>query len=216
MAKKIVNANVTVVVLVLAGFMVHSLFVKAGNLEPAARPGSTMRTLDEIYNAVDSSSEGDLPLVWGNRMSYLKLYIDDTLIEGESTRTSMDRENKIECGGFVHALTTPRDETGQLTGRRRHSPIRIVKRNDKSTPLLYQALCLNEPVDSAEFRFFRPSPDGSGSEEQYYTVLLENGYVSDIQTDGSGLESVSFVFQDVTWTYEVGGAPYKESWRSEY
>ncbi len=216
MAKKIVNANVTVIVLVLAGFMVHSLFVKAGNLEPAAGPGSTMRTLDEIYNAVDSLSEGDLTLVWFDKGPFLWLEIDGNRVEGESTITSMEREGTIECFGFKYDLITPRDEaSGMLTGRRQHSPITIIKRIDKSTPLLYKALCQNEPVTSAEFRFYRPSRGGAGGEEHFYTILLENGYVSDIGSVGRGLERVSFVFQDITWTYEIGEVTHKDRWAGD-
>lgn len=225
MAKKIVNTNLTVILLVLAGFMVHSLFVKAGDLEPSAAPGSTMKTLDEIYDAVDSLSGGGLTkaervkidaLMGPNPGPFIKLKIDGNDVEGESTITSMEREDTIECFGFQYDLTTPRDEaTGALMGRRQHSPITIIKRIDRSTPLLYKALCLNEPVTSAEFRFYRPSPGGAGDEEHFYTILLENGYVNDIRSVGRGLERVSFVFQDITWTYEIGGATHKDSWAGE-
>ena len=29
------------------------------------------------------------------------------------------------------------------------------------------------------------------------------------------MEEVSFVFQDITWTYEIGGATHKDSWKGE-
>jgi type VI secretion system secreted protein Hcp len=160
---------------------------------------------------------------------HLKLQIDGNDIEGESTIASMDREGTIECGSFVDGVTTPREEaTGMLTGKRQYSPVTITKRIDKSTPLLWKALCQNEPVTMANFRFFRPSPGGSGAEEHFLTVDLENGYISAIKrlsedaiTSDLGesappmMESVSFHFQDITVTYEIGGATHKDSWKGE-
>ncbi len=149
---------------------------------------------------------------------HLKLEIDGNEIEGESTISSMERENTIECAAFTYGLSTPRDETSfTLTANRQHTPVTITKRIDKSTPLLLKALCRNEPVTKAEFRFFRPSPGGSGAEEQFYTVLLENGFVSSVEQESLDaitggekappmMEDISFVFRQITWTYEIGGA----------
>ena len=96
---------------------------------------------------------------------HLKLQIDGNDIEGESTIGSMDREGTIECSAFEYRLTTPREVgSGALTGRRQHSAVVITKRIDKTTPLLLKALCQNEIVTEATFRFFRPSPGGSGAE----------------------------------------------------
>ncbi len=158
---------------------------------------------------------------------HLNLEIDGNEIEGESTIASMDRAGTIECSSFSYGVTTPRDPaSGALTGRRQHHPIRIHKRIDKSTPLLIKALCMNEPVTEGVFRFFRPSPGGSGAEEHFYTIEIANGYVASIKQLSEDaimagekappmMEEVSFVFQDITWTYEIGGATHKDSWRGE-
>ncbi|MCE7736148.1 MAG: type VI secretion system tube protein Hcp [Candidatus Heimdallarchaeota archaeon] len=156
---------------------------------------------------------------------HLRLQIDGSDIEGESTITSMDREGTIEVWSYRYELSTPRQEaSGALAGRRQHSPIVITKRVDKSSPLLFKALAMNEPVTSAEFRFFRPDRTGSGAEEHYLTVLIENGYVALFRTFtlsdiGGGnvqvMEEVSFVFQDITITYEPTGATHMDSWRGE-
>ena len=153
---------------------------------------------------------------------HLRLLIDGNDIEGESTIASMDREDTIECSAFTYGLSTPRDETSLvLTARRQHTPVTITKRIDKSTPLLLKALCRNEPVTTAEFRFFRPSPGGSGAEEHFYTVLLENGFISAVEQESFDaitggemappmMEEVSFVFKEITWTYEIGGATHMD------
>ena len=158
---------------------------------------------------------------------HLTLEIDGNKVEGESTISSMEREGTIECSSFKYSLITPREEaTGQLTGKRQHKPVRITKRIDKSTPLLLKALCQNEPVTMAEFRFFRPSPGGSGAEEHFFTVMLENGYVGGVNQLSEDaimggeaappmMEEIAFVFQDITWTYEIGGATHKDSWKGE-
>ena len=50
---------------------------------------------------------------------HLVLEIDGNAIEGESTITSLERENTIECLSFESELSTPRESaTGAPTGRR--------------------------------------------------------------------------------------------------
>lgn len=150
---------------------------------------------------------------------YLTLEIQGRRIEGESTVQTMERENTIVCESYEHALTTSRAPgTVELAAKRQHRPVTITKRVDKSTPLLLRALCTNERVTKAEFRFFRPSP--AGGEEHFYTVLLEDGFVSAVEQlsddDISAhktpptMERVSFVFRSITWTYEAGGATHRD------
>ena len=48
MAKKIVNTNLVVALLVVTAVLGYGLIGKAGNLEPSAAPAPTMKTLDEV------------------------------------------------------------------------------------------------------------------------------------------------------------------------
>ena len=50
------------------------------------------------------------------------------------------------CGQAINHDGTP----VAVTGKRQHNAVTIAKRVDKSTPLLFKALCQNEPVESAE------------------------------------------------------------------
>ena len=157
---------------------------------------------------------------------HLSLQIDGNDIEGESTIASLDREGTIECVSFFYELNTPRETaTGALTGRRQHGPLTFVKRIDKTTPLVLKALAQNEPI-SGIFRFYRPNPDGAGTEEHYYSILFENSFVATVRQEQSNIlypetaglpvmERISFVFRDITWTYEIGGATHTDSWAGE-
>ena len=54
------------------------------------------------------------------------------------------------CHSFNFSVESQLDVgKGQVTGRRQHNPIVIVKEVDESTPLIFQALCTNEVLQSA-------------------------------------------------------------------
>ncbi len=92
---------------------------------------------------------------------YLKANGKD--VKGESTQTSLGREGSIECIEYDQGVQTAREAaTGMVTGRRQYAPLRIVKRIDRSSPLLMKALTGNEKIDGA-FKFFRPNPNGDGT-----------------------------------------------------
>src|SRR5687768_8803857 len=102
---------------------------------------------------------------------YLKANGQD--IQGESTQFSVGRENSIECVEFKDSVRTAREHGSRAAvGRRVHEPLMIVKRIDKSTPLLAKALCRNEAL-VGEFKFFRPNPAGDGTTEQFFTIKIE-------------------------------------------
>lgn len=156
---------------------------------------------------------------------YLKLEIEGTRIEGESSVRLQGREDTIECSSFVWGGQAPFDPaTGERSGKTEHTAVEIEKRIDKSTPLLIKALCNNEPVDLAEFMFFRTEKDGT--EEKFYAVRLTGGHISSVTQIGQQrivagdtsppmTEKVAFVFKEIEWKYEIDGGTYADSWASQ-
>lgn len=147
---------------------------------------------------------------------HLRLEINGNDTPGESSVASLDRAGTIECSGFTYGVDCIPDEAfGSMKGKRQHRPVTITKRIDKTTPLLLKALCNNESVTKAVFRFFRPCTNRKAKEEHFYTIILKKAFISSIQQvsrdtilDGTSerpiMEEVSFVFREITWAYEDG------------
>ena len=152
---------------------------------------------------------------------YLKANGSD--IAGDSSQTSLGREDSIECLSFSDSVRTAREKgSGLATGRRTYDPVTFRKRIDKSSPLLAKALCNNEKVD-AVFKFFRPNPNGDGTTEQFFTVELEQGRMASIRRVSPDTidpasatepptEEVGIVFHTITWTWEDGGITHQDAW----
>jgi type VI secretion system secreted protein Hcp len=155
---------------------------------------------------------------------HLYLTANGTKIDGDSTILSLARENSIECLSFEDSVRTARERSsGMASGERTYEPIRIVKRIDKSSPLLAKALCNNEVIE-ATFKFFRPNPAGDGTTEQHFTVEVREGRVGsctrvspDVIDPASAnappTEEVTFVFGWIRWCYEPDGVEHIDHWR---
>ena len=154
---------------------------------------------------------------------HLYLTANGTKIDGDSTILSMDRENSIECLSFEDAVRTAREaSSGMASGERTYEPLRIMKRIDKSSPLLAKALCNNEVIE-AIFKFFRPNPAGDGTTEQFFTVEITEGRVASItrvspdvidpaSANAPPTEEVTFVFGRIVWTYVPDGVEHEDHW----
>lgn len=153
---------------------------------------------------------------------YLKANGSD--VQGDSTQTSLGREGSIECLYFEDSVRTAREKgSGMATGRRTYNPIIIRKRIDKSSALLAKGLCNNEVIEGT-FKFFRPSPTGDGTTQQFFTVEIAEGRISSIKRVSPDTidpasaaepptEEIGFVFHTITWTYEDGGITHTDNWR---
>ena len=154
---------------------------------------------------------------------HLTLTANGSAVQGDSSQLSLGRENTIECLSFSDRVRTAREKgSGLATGRRTYEPIIFRKRIDRSSPLLAKALCNNEVIEGT-FKFYRPSPTGDGTTEQFFTVEIERGRVSHIHRQSPDTidpasatepptEEVGFVFHTITWTWEDGGVTHQDTW----
>lgn len=194
-------------------------FAVAGSLDPSSPPGSTMRTLSEIYDKIAGiwNPNATLPLpeenkVQGKDIIHMRL-TGETQGEIKGDCRVAGREDSIVIEDFSHSVVSPRDAASGLpTGKRQHLPIRITKRVDKATPLLFYALVNNENIKDFELRFWRKSK--TGAEVQYYTIQLTNASIAEITHGPRDLETISFCYQKIRWTIEDGGVTAEDDWEA--
>lgn len=154
---------------------------------------------------------------------HLTLKANGKEIQGESTQTSLGRENTIECLFFESKVVTAREAgSGMATGRRQHQPLLIRKRIDKSSPLLMKALTENQVIEGT-FKFFRPNPTGDGTTEQFFTVEIKQGRVNSIHQHVPDtivpasstlppMEEITFVYHTICWSFTQGGVTHEDKW----
>lgn len=176
---------------------------EAGFGTTARTPGSTLALQSNDYSS--------------DRSIYLYIEIDGNVIEGESPVASLGRDKLIPVFSINHDMSRPMDSSTSEPGSRTHKSFIFTKEIDKTSPLLAKALTQNEPVTKAHFKFYRPSQSGAGTEEHYYTITLESGYIVSMITftdsvDPYHYEEISISFSSITWTYETSGATHRDDW----
>lgn len=198
---------------ILACIMFFTVYVIGGDLNPGNTPSPTMRTLDELYKNIQPGLPSDwVPFaneqqVIGNSSIHLEL---STLQSGDIHGSCQvrNKEETIVSVGLGHQINIPYDvPTGQITGQRQHSPMIITKYVDRSSPLLYKAMCSNETAE-AYLKYYRTNT--SGQEEHYYTIHLQNCHIISIKTAFPNIEQISILYQTITWTWEEGGIEYTD------
>jgi len=157
---------------------------------------------------------------------HLYLKANGADIQGESSQTSLGRENSIECLSFHSDVKTAREAgSGMATGRRTYEPLFIESRIDKAVPLLMKALTTNAKID-AQFKFFRPSLTGDGTTEQFYTIEIKNGRIASLKQKSMDVFNpaaanipptyeMTFVFHSIVWTYTNGGVTHEDTWNTQ-
>lgn len=139
-------------------------------------------------------------------------------IEGEDVIGGIP--NVIAVYGFSHDLSVPIESgSGLPQGTRTHTPIRVVKQWDSSTPLLYQALVTGEILTDVTLRWYRIDPN-LGVTDQYYTVRLADARIVGIRpytlavTNESyrHMVEVSFTYSQISWRWEENGNESADTW----
>lgn len=158
--------------------------------------------------------------------AYMTLTCNGSDIPGESSVQSaggVDVSNDIEVFAFGLNVSADFDSaTGQISGRRSYKPVRILKRVDKATPLILQALAENQNCEAA-IRFFRLNPI-SGQTEHYYTITLQQARIvsmmpslpSTIDPASANLpmtEAVSIAFGIINTAHQIDGTEFEDNWQ---
>lgn len=143
--------------------------------------------------------------------------------------TQKGREGKIMIIAASHEIVSPRDPASGLpTGKRMHKPLVLTKELDKSSPLLYNALCNNENITRLELQFWTPqlsAAAGVGQEVQHYKLNLKNANLTFINfrmgnnkhpdlMKFAEYEEIGFTYEEITWTWTNGGITATDSWEA--
>lgn len=146
---------------------------------------------------------------------HLEMTANGSTVEGESTVTSLDRAKTIECVWFTFGARRVGKDGGLPSESPTLSQLRILKRIDKSSPLLQKAFATSETIEGA-FKFYRTSTRGDGVEEHFLTFGMKNArisYIEFLSPHSLGkiaslpmMEYVEFAAGEITYTYESTGA----------
>jgi len=190
------TSKVAAVSLVSIAIVLISLNAGGGDLQPTAKPGATMHTLDEIYNVV--SSRVDPPA----KPNAFDMFLKVEGIPGESR----DERHKdwIEVLSWSHGITNP-VEIGPIRtgGRSEHQDFSVVKLLDKSSPKLNLFCCTGEKIGDAKVELCRTD----GEKEPFMVYELRDVIITAIRPGGSAeggerpTEEVTLNYGKVEWTY---------------
>jgi type VI secretion system secreted protein Hcp len=135
------------------------------------------------------------------------------------------REGKIMAIGFTHTFNTEPDPKSCIAGDvRNHFPLTIIKTFDKATNPILRAWADREPL-SVIIDFWRPGI--SGAEEQYFTITLENAFISGIYQEMFNnknpdnmqyetMERISFTYENIQQNWKPdGGILVQDGWRAQ-
>lgn len=133
-----------------------------------------------------------------------------------------DTSDVFEIEHHIHQPVEP--TTGQATGVRIHSPMRIVKVVDKATPGFHKALCTGQNLAEVKLDFYRIDPS-TRAEAKYYTITMKNARIVDIRPympmsfvpsneSYRHMEQVSMTYEEIEWAWLPDSAVESDSWRS--
>lgn len=141
----------------------------------------------------------------------MAIFMDIPGIEGESTHDTVPNwDKKVQIFSVTYDVSQKaslQTGTGLVAAGGKLSHVSISKTMDKSTPFLWNKLCMGEPLDYMFLRFTRSA--GAQGVYENLTVTLEKVLITDYHTSGQRgaggmpVESISFSVGAITETYDV-------------
>jgi type VI secretion system secreted protein Hcp len=123
-------------------------------------------------------------------------------------------KGQIEVHTVEWGVGSPRDvSTGLPTGRRVARPVQITKPMDQSSPLLHTAVVNNESLTVT----ISYTVEGQGH-KSFATVALTNAMIQNFNISttvtGSSVETISFTYSKIEFTWVDGGITSQDDWSS--
>jgi type VI secretion system secreted protein Hcp len=133
-----------------------------------------------------------------------------------------DTSDVFEIEHHLHQPVEP--TTGQASGVRVHSPMRVVKLIDKASPGFHKALCTGQNLKEVTLELFRIDP-ASREEAKYYAITMRNARIVDIRPympmsflpqneSYRHMEQVSFVYEEIEWNWMPDSVIELDRWRA--
>ena len=139
---------------------------------------------------------------------YVAISANGTVIRGEHAIQivgEVDVTDMLEVLSLDHIISRRFDQgTGSLGGIQ-HGEIRLIKRVNKSSPLLAQAFAQGQSI-TATINFFRGSAQ-TGQPELFYTMQVTNGVITGISpwkttSTIGGASATGILYEAVTLAYQ--------------
>ena len=143
-------------------------------------------------------------------------------VEGEVTNPG--REGWHRLMAFSHEIVSPRDSASGLpTGKRQHTPFKIVKLINKSTPLLLENIAKNGKLNQVDISIW--SPTTGGPEVRVLTYRLTDVSIASIRPwmphkgdpgtrEYPPAEEVTFVYHTIQITFHNGNITAEDDWEA--
>jgi type VI secretion system secreted protein Hcp len=124
-------------------------------------------------------------------------------LKGESIKKA--GENPKVLLSFEYGLQSPIDAgAGKPKGPRTHSPITVTREVDAASPLLWQALCTNEALESVKFTFGNSGSGSPGSKitrPRFRSIEVKNALINSIEhapnAGGKKHEKLTLTFDEL-------------------
>lgn len=147
-----------------------------------------------------------------NFTAYMKLTgVRQGVIEGSCTENG--KSGMLLVDSTENMVSFPTEtHTGKPMGQRKHDPYQISLYPDKALPKLYTAVCTGEVIRSVEIQYY--AVNSEGEQQLYYTVKMENAYISSVDfikvpdySISNGVPSgdriaLKLTYEKITWIYE--------------
>jgi type VI secretion system secreted protein Hcp len=131
------------------------------------------------------------------------------------------REDQILVQAVSHGVSV---KNGQTDGRRMHRPLTITKVLDKSSALIYAAMCSGEALKTCRLDWYRTA--SNGGLEHFYTMELEDAVFINaelimphcqdpVAQSYTQMERVQIAYRTVTWRHEICQTMAFDTWQGD-